>query len=332
MTQPAISVVTPTKNRLPMLRETMASVASQTFSAWEHLVVDDGSDDGTAEEVARRSAEDPRVRYVARVGPTSGANVCRNLGIAESRGDLLVFLDSDDLLEPEALGRRVEAMKRNKDLDFVTFQAGVFLKTPGDLQRQFDAELMGDDLLRFLFMECPWQTTAPTWRRAAIERLGGFDVALPSWQDVELHIRALTSGCRYLRRSEVDHHIRWGDDDARVSMQQRRSPRHLEAAVSMLRKIEGMVRDGPGLDWSRQRALCSLYFFVAEHRVRAEGLGPALRTWRVARADGLAPGSLHVAGAALLSLLAAGAPASERLINKWKGWARMRTNPELLPV
>jgi len=77
-----VAVITPTKNRLKLLCETMDSVKRQTFQAWEHIIVDDGSDDGTCEEVARRAASDGRIRYIQRTGERAGANVCRNLGIA----------------------------------------------------------------------------------------------------------------------------------------------------------------------------------------------------------------------------------------------------------
>jgi glycosyltransferase involved in cell wall biosynthesis len=62
-----VSVVTPTRNRAALLEETLDSVAAQTFHEWEHIVVDDGSDDGTAELMARAAA-DPRVRYMVRDG------------------------------------------------------------------------------------------------------------------------------------------------------------------------------------------------------------------------------------------------------------------------
>src|SRR6202050_5894300 len=103
--EPSISVVTATKNRLRLLCEAMDSVQQQSFDAWEHLVVDDGSDDGTGEEVARRSAADARIRYIRRTGEKSGANVCRNIGIRESRAEFIVLLDSDDLLAPNCLVR-----------------------------------------------------------------------------------------------------------------------------------------------------------------------------------------------------------------------------------
>ena len=309
--RPRIAVITPTKNRLKLLCEAMDSVQQQSFADWEHVVVDDGSNDGTAEEVGRRATVDPRVRFVERGGEKSGANVCRNLGIRYSRADLIVFLDSDDLLSPDSLGRRVDVMDRNRDVDFVTFQTGVFETVPGDLKRQLDADLSGDDLVRFLFFECPWQTTAPTWRRTTLERVGGLDELLPSWQDIDLHIRAIAGGCRYLRFPEVDHHFRWQPDADRISVEQRRSPRHLEAASLLVAKFEVTVRQGPGMNWSRQRALCSLYFFVAECWLAAGNLSSALQSWEQIRKRRLGSRALHLSGAALLVSQALGGPSRQ---------------------
>jgi glycosyltransferase involved in cell wall biosynthesis len=326
---PVVAVITPTKNRLKLLLKAVDSVQQQTFRDWEHIIVDDGSTDGTGEFVLGLAKTDSRVRYIPRPGG-EGANVCRNLGLRSSRGELVVFLDSDDLLAPECLEGRVQAMRRNLDVDFVTFQTAVFVKSVGDLKRQLDSELLGDDLLRFLFFECPWTITGPIWRRSSVERLGGFDEALPSWQDVELHIRALTAGCRYLRYPVVDHHVRWQFETTKVSVEQRRSPAHLERAVSTIQKIERLVQDGPGLNWVRQRALCSLYLFVAENTVEAVGLRKAISTWHLIRKRRLGPSMLYLGGALLLCIQGLKVPSAERLSNKWKGWARLRTNPELV--
>jgi glycosyltransferase involved in cell wall biosynthesis len=331
--QPVVSVITPTKNRLKLLCETMDSLAAQSFKAWEHIVVDDGSDDGTCEEVSRRAAADSRVRYVRRTGETSGANVCRNLGIRESSGEFIVFLDSDDLLAPGCLARRVERMQRNLDIDFATFQAGVFVRTVGDVRSEFDPQLMGDDLLRFLFFECPWIITGPVWRKASLLRLGLFDESLPSWQDIDLHVRAITAGFRYLRFPEVDHHVRWQFEPTKVSVEQRRSPHHLEATSTILEKFEGLVRAGPGMNWVRQRALCSLYFFVAQQWVEIGNLSVALRFWRRIRERALGSRGLHVSGALILVMAVLGLPGRslrDRIINRWKGWMRLRTNPQLI--
>lgn len=330
---PAISVVTPTWNRHALLMQAMDSVAAQDFADWEHIIVDDGSSDGTAEEVQRRAAGDGRVRWIARGGEKSGANVCRNIGWRAARAGLVVFLDSDDLLDPDSLSLRLAAMGRNLDLDFCVFRTGVFLKAPGDLNRELDPEMIGDDLLRFLLFETPWQTTAPTWRRGALEQLGGFDQALPSWQDVDLHIRAIASGQRYLRFPRVDHHMRWHMEDTKVSILQRRSPDHLRAAPAIIEKFEQVVRAGPGMTWTRQRALCGLYFMIALLWVEAGHAGEGLAAWRLAHSRRLASASLHLAGTVLLRLRALAGPGKyiERALNKWRGLVRMRTNPDLVP-
>ena len=332
---PEISVITPTKNRLSLLCETMDSVQQQDFANWEHIIVDDGSDDGTAEEVARRAAADSRVRYIRRSGEKSGASVCRNIGIKECLAELIVFLDSDDLLEPDCLGRRVERMRRNMDVDYITSQASIFVHVRGDRGLQSDPDLTGDDLLRFLFFENPWQTTAPTWRRAALERLRGFDEDLLSWQDVDLHVRAVASGMRYLRFPEVDYNFRWQFEPTKVSVEQRRSPSHLRAALSIFEKFELAVRQGPGMNWVRQRALCSLYYFVAERLADAGHLGDSVRAWRQIRVRSLGPRHLYIPGTLLLFIRSLGYPGrlvAERLSHKWRGWMRMRTNPELIAL
>ena len=77
---PDVTVITPTKNRFALLSKAMDSVQQQTFDSWEHLIVDDGSDDGTAEMVSRRALDDPRGRYIKPEGATPGANACRNRG------------------------------------------------------------------------------------------------------------------------------------------------------------------------------------------------------------------------------------------------------------
>jgi hypothetical protein len=326
---PKVSVVTPTKNRLGLLIQTMDSVAVQTLDQWEHIVVDDGSDDGSIEEVERRAAADPRVRLIKRVGPASGANVCRNIGIRTARAGYILFLDSDDLLDPGCLARRVAVLDRNADLDFVTFQTSFFVHKIGDRDRHRDRELLGDDLTRFLYFELPWIITGPLWRKSALQSIGLFDESLPSWQDVDLHVRAIAAGLRYLRFGEVDHHMRWQDAPDKVSIQQRRMPEHLLAAQTLMVKFEGVVSDGPGMTWVRQRALCSLYFFIAERWMDIGRVGAALACWRCVRTRHLAPAVLYLSGIAMLMLYTIG-PLGRRIGHKWKGLARLRTNPELV--
>jgi glycosyltransferase involved in cell wall biosynthesis len=331
--EPLVTVVTATKNRRALVSETIDSVVAQTFQAWEHIIVDDGSDDGTCEEVRRRAAVDWRIRYIRRTGSKSGANVCRNLGIRESRADLVVFLDSDDLLVTECLGRRVEIMRRNPDLDFAVFPASVFVDTVNDLGRLFDSQIPGDDLLRFLSLDCPWEISGPIWRRDFLQRIGLFDDTLLSMQDVEMHVRAIAARGRYLFFGPVDHHIRWQNDHSKTSVRHFADPAYIQVVQQVRDKLFGTVISSDLLTWSRHRALAGLCFGAAESLVALGDLVRGLETWNRGCRNQQTPRGIQLAGCVMLcaarvsrgdgSILA-------RLVHKWKGWVRFRQEPALL--
>ncbi len=109
MPPPLVSVVIPTYNRLPMLREAVQSVRAQTHPQWELVVVDDGSTDATREFVA--SLGDPRIWLLSPAHTGNVASV-RNAGARAASGDYLAFLDSDDLWLPEKLETQIERMER----------------------------------------------------------------------------------------------------------------------------------------------------------------------------------------------------------------------------
>lgn len=331
---PLVTIITPTRNRVALLRRTMDSVRQQTLQDWEHIVIDDGSDDGTEEEMTHRAAADPRVRYIRRNGDSPGANVCRNIGIRESRADLIVLLDSDDLLRPECLERRVELMRRNADLDFAVFRAAVFSNEPGDLGRLFHSLSVGDDLLRFLSHECVWEITGPVWRKVFLEKIGNFDETLLSSQDLELHVRAIACGGRYLRVMDVDHDISWHFDVKKTSVRQMFDPKFFEASERIWAKLVEDVNAGGLMTWSRKRALLGRCFTAAESWVmHAKRLGNGVKVWNrgCGRHDASLP--LRLSGLAVLCALRLSSRpggACDRVANKWRGWVRFRQEPALL--
>ncbi len=105
---PQVSVVIPTWNRAALVREAVASVVAQSARDWELIVVDDGSDDDTVEQLGR--VADPRLRVI---GEKRCGNVARlrNLGVAAGTAPLIAFLDSDDLWLPPKLDRQLEAFR-----------------------------------------------------------------------------------------------------------------------------------------------------------------------------------------------------------------------------
>src|SRR5258708_7129899 len=95
-----VTVVIPTYNRLSLVRLAVASVMAQTYTDWELIVADDGSEDGTGEMI--RSMADPRIR-VLELPHTGNIAAVRNAGAGAGSGAWIAFLDSDDLWLPGKL-------------------------------------------------------------------------------------------------------------------------------------------------------------------------------------------------------------------------------------
>jgi glycosyltransferase involved in cell wall biosynthesis len=117
----------PAFNAARHLGAAIGSILAQTHAALEVVVVDDGSTDGSA--AVARAVADPRVRVLSR--PHAGPAAARNLGVAVAEGDLLAFLDADDLWVPGKLEWQLAALAAGPSLDMVFGHAVEFLTLPG---------------------------------------------------------------------------------------------------------------------------------------------------------------------------------------------------------
>ncbi len=109
---PLVSVITPVFNAVEFLPEALRSVQSQTLPDWEHILVDDGSTDGSLELIQEAAAADPRIRLLRTQG-RSGPARARNQGLECASGKYAAFLDADDLWLPQKLKHCVAWMKSN---------------------------------------------------------------------------------------------------------------------------------------------------------------------------------------------------------------------------
>ena len=106
---PAIAVVIPAYNAGRFIGEAIESVRAQTISQWECMIVDDGSTDETPSRLA--AYRDPRIRWIRQ--DNNGANVARARGGSLTRAPMIVFLDADDRLYPDALARYVNFLDKH---------------------------------------------------------------------------------------------------------------------------------------------------------------------------------------------------------------------------
>ena len=180
---PLISVVIPCYNQGRFLGQAIASVADSTHPRVEIVVVDDGSADGTR-DVAKAF---PEVRYYSQ--PNGGLAAARNRGFSESRGELLVFLDADDRLAPDALDIGAAALAARPECEFVSGRCvmmsidGTLLPTPPQ------PRIVSDHYRELLRHNYIWMPAMAMLRRGAIERAGGFNQQVNAAADYELYLR-----------------------------------------------------------------------------------------------------------------------------------------------
>ncbi|MCT7965948.1 glycosyltransferase family 2 protein [Laspinema sp. D1] len=317
MKPPAISVIIPTLNRLPLLQQTLESLRQQTFTQWEALVVDDGSNDGTVEFLQRVSQEDSRIRYLERESSTSGAPARRNQGTAASEGKYVIYLDSDDLLAPTALSNRFQAMENNPELDFGVFSTVLFRNHPGDMRLLLNKETttQQDDINRFLKIDCPWQGLCMIWKRPSFDKLGSWDEDLLSFQDWDLPMRALILQFNYKRFSTADCFWRVSQHQSIGSTS--KSPAHLKSHERLFDLTHHRLMNAGLLTNERLILMGGLSFWLAQCWVESGDRSEALRVWRSSYDKNWVQQPFYSQGAWYLNQIAGGEPLISRIIYKF---------------
>ena len=277
---PRITVITPTFNRAHVLDRAIRSLQGQSLTDYEHVIVDDGSTDGTRDVVA--GFGDERIRYFA-LPERQRANAARNAGLDAARAPLVTFLDSDDEFRPHRLAKTVELFDRNPELDllstsFMTERGGIEKESVND-----DAVLPPDVFERALIAHAIFIAgSAITARLPAIRAAGSFDPAIHRMQDRDLLLRMARQGGVVLS-ADID----WTKHD---------SP------DSISRPVEGYIRAFAELA-SRHPHLKKKYprivaYVVARHVLRAALQGRPLLAWSEYRDNRRSP-ALRFAPAAL---------------------------------
>jgi len=201
---PRVSVITPAHEAERHVLDTAESVLAQTYSDWEMIVADDASADNTSAVV--RSLGDERV-CVVRSERNLGPAGARNLALEQARGELVVFLDSDDRLLPRYLETMVRLydseQERCPDVGIVACDATI-MRADGPSARSYQTVhgyphgASMTDMLRsnvvFVCALCP---------RTVVEEVGGFSEECRGSEDHDLWLRILGSGQRIVATREI---------------------------------------------------------------------------------------------------------------------------------
>ena len=181
---PKVSVIIPTYNRLPMLKEAVDSVLTQDFGDMELIVVDDGSTDGTAEEIRQYGG---KVKFIQH-SENKGVSNARNRGILQARGKYIAFLDSDDLWVKRKLKIQVAFLDDNPHYS-ICYTDEIWIRKGKRVNpMRKHAKYSG-----WIFEKClPLCTISPSsamMRKTLFSKVGLFDEALPVCEDYDLWLR-----------------------------------------------------------------------------------------------------------------------------------------------
>ena len=183
------SVIIPVYNGSAYVGTAIRSVLAQTEPDLELIVVDDGSTDGTPDVV--RQFDDPRLRLLEQTN--AGPSAARNLGIAESRGDWVGFLDADDSWRPEKLEAHLRRASERPAAG-LTYSSVVVVDEQGALVEALKADLEGDVLESLLFGNVIWGGgSSAILRRDVFDRVGGFDPKIKYGEDWEMWLRVASA-------------------------------------------------------------------------------------------------------------------------------------------
>lgn len=191
MTRPRVSIIIPCFNGASYLGQAIGSVLDQSFQDWELIVVDDGSTDGSRAVAAAFS--DSRIRYTYQ--PNRGLAAARNAGLSLTGGELVTFLDADDLFLPDKLARQVGELSAAPEIGLV---AGGHLEIDetGKVLNQVRSWQLGHTLsLSDWLFGCAFAVHSVMVRRSWLRAVGSFDATLRRLEDWDLWLRLALAGC-----------------------------------------------------------------------------------------------------------------------------------------
>jgi glycosyltransferase involved in cell wall biosynthesis len=189
---PAVSIVIAAYNASPYIGETLDSVLAQTFTNYEVIVVNDGSDDRADLERILEAHPLP-VFYISQ--ENKGVSAARNAGIHVARGEFYAQLDSDDQWEPDYLAVQLRFLVEHPDIALVYPNAIIFGDSPHTgLEYMKLCPSEGEVSFESLIGERCVVLTCVTARMSIIRSVGMFDESLRSCEDFDLWLRIVKSG------------------------------------------------------------------------------------------------------------------------------------------
>lgn len=209
MKNPLISVVIPTKNRSLELQRAIRSVLNQTHQDFEVLLVDDHSEENILEIV--QSFQDDRIKYFKSHKQPSNANVCRNIGIQNAKGEYIAMLDSDDEWFPHHLESKLKFLLDN-DADGVF---GSYLIDDGQNRKEVISRVLkpNEKMADYILTDGKAPTPSHFYKSICAKDIG-WDENLKRHQDYDFSVR-FANKYKFIACQDVTSIVHWKKGEKR---------------------------------------------------------------------------------------------------------------------
>ena len=183
LSTPLVSVILPAYNRAWCIRQAVDSVLAQTYGKRELIVVDDGSTDGTGRLLHKYGGQ---ISVISQ--PNRGVSAARNRGARAAAGDLIAFLDSDDLWLPEKLARQTAFFQEHPETRICQTEE-IWIRNGIRVNPRIRHQKPSGDIFERSLGLCLVSPSAVMIERKLLEEMGGFDESLPAAEDYDLWLR-----------------------------------------------------------------------------------------------------------------------------------------------
>jgi glycosyltransferase involved in cell wall biosynthesis len=214
---PLVSVLLPYRNAAPTLEAAIASIATQTFSQWELLLIDNASTDESTIIAQRWADRDPRIKYLQE--PRIGIAQALNTGLAQASGKYIARMDADDISHPERLAKQVAYLDAHPEIGVLGTRTGFASSMQESRGMQAfvnwqNTILSPPEHYVKRFVDAPLAHPTVLFCRELVEQYGGYDTG-PLPEDHELWLRWMDAGVRFAKLPE--ELLTWNDHVHRLS-------------------------------------------------------------------------------------------------------------------
>lgn len=219
MNRPVFSIIVPVYNAAKTIAATVHSVLAQSFTDFELILIDDGSRDQSLSIMTNLAAQDDRIKSVS--WPNKGVSATRNFGVELSRGELVAFLDADDLWHADKLARHYQLHAQDNDVG-ASYARIAFIEPDSidSTSARTYSSIIGRTLtVSDLLGENPVCTMSNlVVRRAHFETVGAFRESMSFAEDQEWLVRAVSAGCDITGIDEILVGYRLSQDGLSVDL------------------------------------------------------------------------------------------------------------------